>query len=70
MRGLIQRAFELAASGEYANVTQISEQLSKEGYVAVRGHLEGTSLRRQLSKACRNARVTELDVASGGPTDP
>ncbi len=49
--GTVERAFQLARSGECKSVEEISKRLSKEGYEAVALHLTGTAIRSQLKKA-------------------
>lgn len=49
----LERAFELARSGDYAGVSEIGKQLKVEGYGL--GQLEGDSLRKQLRRLCEAA---------------
>lgn len=51
----IQRAFELAASGQFPTLADVRRQLRKEDYVNVTAHLGGVTIRRQLLKLIRNA---------------
>ncbi|MBV1692161.1 hypothetical protein KRR38_33540 [Novosphingobium sp. G106] len=44
----VERAFELAKSGAYRNIKQVSIQLDKEGYLNAREYLAGRSIRLQL----------------------
>lgn len=44
----IERALELAESGTYSTIKQVSDQLDKEGYSKAREHLAGRSIRLQL----------------------
>jgi hypothetical protein len=50
----VERAYQIAASGEYGTVTDVSEALRKEGYDA-RAHFVGrilpTTLRRMIKEA-------------------
>ncbi|HEY3948489.1 hypothetical protein [Phenylobacterium sp.] len=46
----IERAFELAQSGECAGVADIRERLRKEGHST--NHITGPSLLRQLRDIC------------------
>jgi hypothetical protein len=50
----LERAFELARTGEYASVGEIKLQLSKEGLA--HGQIEGPVLVRQLRDLCNAAR--------------
>jgi hypothetical protein len=53
---IIERAFELARSGDYATIDDIRKRLKSERYSQVDAHLAGTSVRRQLLDLCREAR--------------
>lgn len=50
----LERAFELAKSGEHQGVADISKQLRSEGYTL--HQIEGVSLRKQLRLLCQKAR--------------
>lgn len=52
----VERAFELARSGNYVSVQEIRAQLGKERFPLVREHLEGASIRKQLADIVRNCR--------------
>lgn len=53
---LVERAFELAGSGQVPNVDQLVRTLKHEGYEQVEAHVASSpSLRRQLHDVCRNA---------------
>lgn len=54
---LIERAFDLARSGQYKDVPDIARQLGAEGYEGVTSRLAGPSLRRQLRELCRAPRA-------------
>jgi hypothetical protein len=49
----LERAFELAKSGDYAGIPQIQAKLVLEGYA--RNQLDGPSLMRQLRALCVEA---------------
>lgn len=53
MTPLVQRAFELAASGAHPTLTAVQTALASEGYSsgAIRSHLEGLVIRRDLRAA-------------------
>ena len=55
---LIERAYQLARSGEYATVSAIKAQLKSEGYVSVERHLQGASILHDLRRLCAEARET------------
>lgn len=52
----LERAFELARSGEYAGVHEIRLQLKRERFESVEAHLAGPSINRQLKALCEEAR--------------
>jgi len=52
----IERAFELARSGDFQSVQKIRDQLAKESFSNVREHLDGSSIRKQLMQIIRMAR--------------
>lgn len=52
----LERAFQLARSGEYAGVDQIRRQLRTEGFDT--GQLSGPQLMKQLRQLCAQARRT------------
>ena len=49
MRGIIDRAFEIARSGDCQSVPLLGQKLIKEGFEDVCQHLNGVVLRKQLS---------------------
>lgn len=53
----LERAFDLARTGDYANLNQITKQLRAEGYDLKQ--IEGQSLRRQLRALCDDSRGPE-----------
>jgi hypothetical protein len=55
MTGIIERAYEIAASGKISRVSLIEVVLSEEGYSAVRSHLGSMTLRADLQRICRKA---------------
>lgn len=50
----LERAFALARTGSYANVSDIRTQLRAEGYYLAQ--LEGPSLQKQLRQICSDAK--------------
>ena len=61
----LQRAFQLARSGEVAALPEIVAALKGEGYSAVQ--IEGPSLRRQLTGLIDTARARERLTSSPPP---
>jgi hypothetical protein len=56
----LERAFELARSGDHAGPETLRRQLFSEGYYDARAQISGRSLRVQLTRICSEA-------ASRGP---
>ena len=52
----VERAFELAKSGEYASVVAIRNRLSREGYTHDEARLYGRELAKTLLRLCKEAR--------------
>ena len=50
---LVERAFELARSGDYASITALRDQLRAEGYN--QNLLEGPTLLKQLRELIRSS---------------
>lgn len=59
----VERAYQLAESGEFANVGEIKRRLSTEGYSDVQGQLYGSTITSALKKLCDKARA-------GMPAEP
>lgn len=51
----LERAFELARSGDYASTVEIRAQLKKERHDQVEAHLQGPAITRQLRLLCQEA---------------
>ena len=51
----LERAFTLARSGDYAGVADIRQQLKRERFDQVEGHLAGHSINRELRTLCSAA---------------
>ena len=56
-RTLVERAFDLAEKGECGSVSELGKKLKAEGFGGglIERHLEGPSIRVQLSNLCREA---------------
>ena len=53
----VERAYQLAESGEFANVGEIKRRLTTEGYSDVQGQLYGSTITSALKKLCDKARA-------------
>ena len=49
---IIERAYQLARSGEFANLPEICQQLKSEGYSEISLHFDGAAIRADLAKIC------------------
>jgi hypothetical protein len=68
---VLERAFELARSGECAGVQDIKARLKAEHFTGIDDQLYGPSLVRQLKQLCdaarrENARLEETDRDADG----
>jgi hypothetical protein len=65
---IIERAFQLAQSGQFRNLRDIARQLKHEGY-SVQHHLEGRSIKDQLHSAIKRSVASEAaeNAAPRGP---
>jgi hypothetical protein len=53
----MERAYELARSGRYSKIEDLSRTLSAEGYESVHSHFGGRGTRMQLLELMRAART-------------
>jgi hypothetical protein len=58
----IERAFELARSGDYKSITDLERQLRAEHYDAVAQHLQGSRIRKELQDLMRAAK-TQVSIS-------
>lgn len=61
---LIERAHQLARTGEFAKVEHIERRLTREGYTSVADHLSGKMMRRELNEMMRAARREKETAAA------
>jgi len=57
----LERAFELARSGEFGTAREIGDRLRSEGYWDATMQLDGPALRSQLKKLCAQARSEKAE---------
>jgi tRNA G26 N,N-dimethylase Trm1 len=64
---ILERAYELARSGQFSKVSEIFECLRSEGYQEVYLHFDGPALRADLSRICRQSQAAsdELNFPEG-----
>ncbi len=58
---VIERAYQMARSGQFSSLEEMRRQLTIEGYVSIEGHLSGHSIRKRL---CQNGSVMVDDRVS------
>lgn len=56
---ILERAFDLAKSGNCSTIDDIRRQLKAEHYAQVDAHLAGATVRRQLLDLCKEARAQD-----------
>jgi hypothetical protein len=56
----LERAFQLARSGQVSGLSEIAKALRSEGYST--GQIEGPILRRQLADLIKTARERDLNT--------
>ena len=61
---ILERAFELARTGEFINVKMLEKALAKEGYAKSDPYIQSPSVRRQLRRLCREAYLEPGQVPS------
>jgi hypothetical protein len=57
---ILERAFELARSGDYPRVKELEKALSREGYAKGDPHIHSPSVRKQLRSLCLSSYSLEL----------
>ncbi len=55
-KSIIERALELARTGDFLTLSQIKPVLTQEGFTHVHEHFLGLALRREIKTACHLAR--------------
>ncbi len=59
----LERAFQLARTGECLNLQEIKQRLKSERHDQVEAHLQGHSISRQLRALCEEARRSRTTAA-------
>ena len=62
MTSLVERALEMARSGNYKAVVAIERRLQRDGYNDVQQHLHGQFIRRQILDAMKHANSKALNI--------
>ncbi|OJU07864.1 MAG: hypothetical protein BGN86_09225 [Caulobacterales bacterium 68-7] len=66
-KDMIERAYELADTGQFTKAADICRQLSKEGYSGTYVLLHGAAFRGEIRKRIRFARTAAALAAPDGP---
>lgn len=66
---IIERAYQLARSGEHGTLSSIKQQLSAEGHERVQEHLYGGTLSAALRKLCQAHYVAPVGETVTEPDD-
>lgn len=61
MTSVVERALDMARSGDYRAVSDIERRLQKDGFDRVREHLDGRLIRRQILEAMKQANSVALN---------
>lgn len=64
MTSVVERALEMARSGNYKAVVAIERRLQKDGYNNVQQHLHGRFIRRQILDAMKHANSNAMNSRS------
>lgn len=65
-RTTVERAFELAGSGDFTDIQMLRVALKKEGFDNVDQHLDSGALKQQLRRLCEAKVSKSRDSASDG----
>jgi hypothetical protein len=55
----LERAYELARSGECSSISEIIKRLVEDGYPNVRARLDGPAIKKDLRRLCQAAEVAK-----------
>lgn len=61
---IIERAYQLASSGEFTSTAEVKKRLKAEGYTSIDLHFSGSSLQKSLLRLCNSARIAAESAAS------
>jgi len=57
---IIERAFQLARSGQCRSMADIHQQLRREGFIQIQEHLSGRLIKSQLTRLINDAAPQRL----------
>lgn len=61
----VERAYQLARSGDCRGIDEIRTKLIREGHESVQAHLSGPTLRRELTQLCKRAPGSQPTLLPG-----
>jgi hypothetical protein len=59
----VERAYQLARSGQFSTARQIRTQLSREGFMDASSQITGAVLVRDLGRCCRDAQASRMSFS-------
>ena len=65
----VERAFQLARTGVCHSVVEIRRRLNAEGFEGVQGHLNGSTIQRQLREALATRGISTGADDAGADTE-
>lgn len=66
-RPILERAFELARTGQFSRVKDLEKALAKEGYARGDPHIQSPTVRKQLRQICCQSMAAETGNAALTP---
>jgi hypothetical protein len=66
----VERAYQLAGSGECAGVGEVKDRLRAEGFTDVQGQLYGPTITSALRKLCESSRAEAAAAEATAGSDP
>jgi hypothetical protein len=67
---IIERAYQLAATGSFSSTREVCLGLYQEGYRNISPYFEGAAIRASIQKKCDSARGIERERAPGSGNKP
>jgi hypothetical protein len=65
---MLERAYQLARTGEFRSTPAIRAQLKREGYAQTHVHIAGRALIQSLNRACAEAQAQSQPPVEVEPT--
>jgi hypothetical protein len=62
-RPILERAFELARTGQFSRVKDLEKALAREGYARGDPHIQSPTVRKQLRQICCQSTASQAHTA-------